>query len=285
VNKGSARLVNALSIDVEDYFQVSAFEDHIARTQWDTLPRRVEANTDRVLGLFDEFGAKATFFVLGWVAQRHRSLVRRIVEAGHELACHGYSHTRVCRQNRDEFRQDITDSKTLLEDIAGVAVRGYRAPSYSIDGRSLWALDELERAGYSYSSSIYPIRHDHYGMPGAPRFSFRPTQGHLIEIPITTVRVWNTNLPCGGGGYFRLLPYAVSRWAIRRVNAQDKQPCVFYFHPWEIDPNQPRQSRVGLKTRFRHYVNLGRMESRLRELLTDFSWNTMEKVFLTAASQ
>jgi polysaccharide deacetylase family protein (PEP-CTERM system associated) len=277
----AGRIVNALSVDVEDYFQVSAFEGVIERGQWETLPRRVAINTDKILDIFAEHKVKATFFVLGWVAQRHPELIRLITEQGHELASHGVSHTRVCNLSRAEFVNEIRSSKALLEDIAGVEVKGYRAPSYSIDRNTFWALDELRDAGYKYSSSIYPIKHDLYGIPDAPRFAFRPVEGDLVEIPITTIRLGSKNLPCGGGGYFRLFPYWLSRWAIRHINNVERQACVFYFHPWEIDPNQPRQSSLKLKTRFRHYINLGRMESRLHRLLSDFSWNTMESVFLS----
>lgn len=276
-------ITNAMTVDVEDYFQVSAFERNIDRAQWESLPCRVEANTDRILALFDEAGVKATFFTLGWVAERYPSLIRRIVAEGHELASHGYSHVRVTQQQPAEFREDIVRTKLLLEDIAGTAVLGYRAASYSIDASNLWALDELGEAGYVYSSSIYPVRHDLYGMPEAPRFAFRPRgdQG-LLEIPITTIRFRNKNLPCGGGGFFRLYPYAVSRWALRKLNEHEGQPGMFYFHPWEIDPEQPRQNGIGLKTRIRHYLNLGRMETRLRALLNDFSWDRMDCVFLDA---
>ena len=279
-----AGLKNAISVDVEDYFQVSAFEKHISRDSWEHLPRRVDVNTERVLELFEEHSVKGTFFVLGWVAERHPTLVRRIVDSGHELASHGFSHTRVTNQDPGTFRNDIRRTKKILEDTAGSEVTGYRAPSFSIDERTLWALKELEDAGYRYSSSIYPIRHDLYGMPEAPRFPFHPADGQLLEIPVTTVQVAGKNLPCGGGGYFRLLPYVVSRWAVRRVNADDRQPCVFYFHPWEIDPEQPRQHGIGLKARFRHYVNLGRMQARLRRLLSDFEWDRMDSVFLDAPS-
>lgn len=272
---------NAMTVDVEDYFQVSAFEPHIPRQSWDTLPRRVETNTERVLALFAERRVKATFFMLGWIAERHASLVRRIVAEGHELASHGYAHVRVTLQTRTDFRRDVSTTRTLLEDIGGVAVRGYRAASYSIGADNLWALEELEQAGYAYSSSIYPIRHDLYGMPGAPRFAFHPHGcGNLLEVPITTVKLFDRVFPCGGGGYFRLLPYPFSRWAIRRVNEQDGQPCVFYFHPWEIDPQQPRQNGIDLKTRVRHYLNLERMERRLKALLQDFQWDRMDRIFL-----
>jgi len=272
--------VNAMTVDVEDYFQVSAFEDVIDRHDWDRIPCRVEYNTDRILELFAEQDIRATFFTLGWVAERYPQLVRRIVESGHELASHGFSHIRVTRQSPGEFRQDILRSKALLEDTAGCAVRGYRAASYSIVSSTLWAHDQLHEAGYQYSSSIYPIRHDLYGIPGAPRFPYRNREQGLLEIPITTVTLLGGNFPCGGGGYFRLLPYSLSRWAMRHVNKKDGQPCVFYFHPWEIDPEQPRQSGIPWKTRFRHYLNLGRMRFRLQRLLADFSWDRMDSVFL-----
>lgn len=277
-------LRNAMTVDVEDYFQVSAFEPYIARRDWDSLPHRVEPNTQRVLDLFAAADIKATFFTLGWVAERYPQLVRRIVDEGHELACHGYQHVRVTQQTPAQFREDILHSKHLLEDQGGVAVQGYRAASYSIGADNLWALDELQRAGFAYSSSIYPIRHDLYGMPEAPRFAFRPDNaGGLLEVPVTTVQVFRRNFPCGGGGFFRLLPYAWFLWAMGRVNGRDGQSCVFYFHPWEIDPDQPRQTGIDFKTRARHYTNLGRMEGRLRRLLRDFRWDRMDRIFLTDA--
>ena len=271
---------NAMTIDVEDYFQVSAFEQHIPRDRWNTLPCRVESNVDRILALLDAENIKATFFTLGWIAERFPGTVRRIVDGGHELASHGYGHRRASDQSAEEFRQDVTRSKALLEDIGGKPVLGYRAPSFSIGVRNLWALDVLREAGYRYSSSIYPISHDHYGMPDAPRFAFYPRgRNGVLELPITTVRVMNKNLPSGGGGYFRLLPYPVSRWLIKRVNQEDRQPGIFYFHPWEIDAAQPRQAGLGIKTRFRHYVNLHRTEARLKALARDFRWGRMDDIF------
>jgi polysaccharide deacetylase family protein (PEP-CTERM system associated) len=274
-------IVNAMSIDVEDYFQVSAFAPHISRADWQRHECRVEANVDRILALLDGACTRATFFTLGWIAERHPQVVRRIVAQGHELASHGYAHLRASDQERADFIDDISSSKKLLEDIGGQAVRGYRAPSFSIDERNLWAFDCLAEAGYHYSSSIYPIRHDHYGMPNAPRFAHRI--GDILEIPATTVRAWQRNWPASGGGYFRLLPYPLSRWLIARVNEADRQPAVFYFHPWEVDPQQPRIPGIGVKTRLRHYVNLSHMESRLKSLLRDFRWGRMDEVFLAPA--
>jgi len=265
---------------VEDYFHVSAFASHIAREDWDRLPCRVERNVDAILAMLDQHKTHATYFMLGWVAERYPGLVRRIVEQGHELASHGYAHQRATGQSRKEFREDVTRAKALLEDIGRVAVQGYRAPSFSIGDSNLWALECLREAGYRYSSSIYPIRHDHYGMPGAPRFAFYPEGGKgLLELPVTTVKLFNHNLPAGGGGYFRLLPYSVSRWCLIRVNTVDRQSCIFYFHPWEIDPEQPRVRGVSTRTKFRHYLNLDRTEARLRRLLADFAWDRIDRVF------
>lgn len=271
--------VNAMTVDVEDYFQVSAFEPHIAPADWERMPARVADNTGRVLDLFAAAGVKATFFTLGWVAERFPALVRRIVAEGHELASHGYDHTRVVRQDAAAFRADVTRTKALLEDVAGHAVHGYRAASYSIGASNLWALDVLQEAGYRYSSSIYPIQHDLYGMPDAPRFAFRVKADGLLELPITSIDALGRRWPCGGGGYFRLFPYALSSWGLRRVNSRDRQPAIFYFHPWEIDPDQPRIAGIGLKTRVRHYLNLSRMEARLRRLVRDFRWDRMDRVF------
>ncbi|MCG3188173.1 MAG: hypothetical protein LKCHEGNO_00066 [Burkholderiaceae bacterium] len=271
---------NALTIDVEDYFQVSALAPYIDRRGWDQISCRVEANVDRALALLRDAGAQATFFTLGWVAQRYPAMVRRIVEHGHELASHGYGHDRVTDLSPAQFREDVVRAKRILEDTGSCPVLGYRAPSFSIGDANLWALDVLVEAGYRYSSSIYPIRHDHYGMPAAPRFAHRTASG-LLEIPMTTLRVMNRNLPSSGGGFFRLLPYTVSRWMIRRVNQRDHRPAVFYFHPWEIDPDQPRIDGVDLKTRFRHYLNLGRTEARLRRLLQDFHWGRMDTIFVS----
>lgn len=282
---GGGRLINAMSVDVEDYFQVQAFAGRVGREQWEGFEPRVERNTDRVLGVFDDAGVRATFFTLGWVAERHPALIRRMVDAGHELASHGFEHIRVFDQTPDAFRADVRRTKDLLEDIGGTEVRGYRAATFSIGESNTWAFDVLAEEGYAYSSSVYPVRHDLYGMPNAPRFRFRPKGANGIdEYPITTIRLFGRTLPCGGGGYFRLLPYAVSRWAMARVNRVDGQPCIFYFHPWEVDPEQPRVAGLSAKSRFRHYVNLDAMEGRLRRLTGDFAWDRVDRVFLDSAA-
>ena len=272
-------LVNALTVDVEDYFQVSAFAPHVPRSGWDQRECRVERNVDRILAMLDRHQIRATFFALGWIADRYPSLIRRIAQQGHEVASHGYGHQRVGDLGPEAFGEDVIRAKATLEDVTGVEVIGYRAPSFSIDARSLWAFDRLVGAGYRYSSSLYPIRHDHYGMPEAPRFA-HPVRDGLLEVPATTVQLFSRNVPSSGGGYFRLLPYAASRWMLRRVNAVDRKPAVFYFHPWEIDADQPRIAGIGHKTRFRHYVNIGRMERRLERLLGDFRWGRMDEIFL-----
>ena len=277
-------ITNALTIDVEDYFQVSAMAPYIRRDEWDSCECRVERNVDRILALLAAHDTRATFFTLGWIAERYPQLVRQIVDQGHELASHGYGHQRASDLGPEDFRDDIVRAKQLLEDIGGVAVQGYRAPSFSIGEGNLWAFDSLQQAGYRYSSSIYPIKHDHYGMPDAPRFA-HPRGDGLIEIPVTTLRLRGRNLPSSGGGYFRLLPYALSRWMIGKVNADDRKPAIFYFHPWEIDHGQPRVAGIDLKTRFRHYVNIGRMERRLDELLQDFRWGRMDDIFLGRADR
>lgn len=275
------KIRNAMTCDVEDYFQVSAFAPYIDRASWPTRECRVEANMERILALYERHGVRATFFTLGWIAERYPAMVRRIVAAGHELASHGYGHLRASDQSRAEFDNDIRSSKALLEDIGGQAVVGYRAPSFSIGHANLWALDALHEAGYKYSSSIYPIAHDHYGMPDAPRFAFYPNgPDGLLEVPITTVKMAGRNLPAGGGGYFRLLPYALSRWMMEKVNREDREPALFYFHPWEVDPGQPRPEGLGAKARFRHYINIDRMERRLECLARDFKWDRMDRIFL-----
>jgi len=272
-------LANALTIDVEDYFQVSAFAAHIDRSEWDRMPCRVERNIDLILFLLDAARANATFFTLGWVAERYPQVVRRIVDQGHEIASHGYSHRRATEQEPDDFFADIKLAKRLLEDISGQEVKGYRAPSFSVSKKNPWAFECIRDAGYRYSSSIYPVRHDHYGMPDAPRFPYQPLAG-LTEVPISTNQFFHTNVPAGGGGYFRLLPYGVSKWLITRVNRVDAKPAMFYFHPWELDPEQPRVSAAGWKSKFRHYVNLHQTEQRLKRLLSDFRWDRVDRVFL-----
>jgi polysaccharide deacetylase family protein (PEP-CTERM system associated) len=276
-------ITNALTIDVEDYFQVSAFAPYIGRHEWDSRECRVERNVARILDMLAQQQTRATFFTLGWVAERYPQLVRNIVAGGHELASHGYGHQRASDLSEAAFSDDITRAKKILEDISGAEVRGYRAPSFSIGVGNLWAFDSLARAGYQYSSSIYPIKHDHYGMPDSPRFAYRVSSG-MLEIPVTTLRVMNRNLPSSGGGYFRLLPYSLSRWMLRRVNREDRESAIFYFHPWEIDVGQPRVAGIDGKTRFRHYVNISRMESRLQSLLADFRWGRMDEIFLGPAA-
>lgn len=275
-------IVNALTVDVEDYFQVSALAPYIPRANWDRMQCRVERNVDLILRLFADANAKATFFTLGWVAERYPDLVRKIASEGHELASHGYGHLRASDQDPRQFYQDIASAKKLLEDLSGQKVRGYRAPSFSIGYSNPWAFDSILEAGYEYSSSVYPVKHDHYGMPDAPRFPYR-SRPRLVEVPVTTCRVFNRNVPAGGGGYFRLLPYAMSKWLIGRVNRLDQRPAMFYFHPWEVDPGQPRIKEANAKAKFRHYINLSRTESRLRRLLADFRWGRVDQVFLPIA--
>ena len=280
---GKRAVVNAMTIDVEDYFQVSAFAPYIDRARWDTIPCRVEANVDRILALLDEAGARATFFTLGWVAERYPALVRRISDAGHELASHGYGHLRATEQGKVEFLADIKLAKAILEDVSSRQVSGYRAPSFSVGRSNPWAFDCIANAGYRYSSSIYPIHHDHYGVPDAPRFAHEVLPG-LLEVPVATMRLLARNWPAGGGGYFRLLPYSCSRWFLNRVNAVDGQPATFYLHPWEFDPEQPRVAEASARARFRHYLNLERTADRMRRLLADFRWDRVDRVYLGAAA-
>lgn len=272
-------MLNALSVDVEDWFQVGAFENVIARRDWDRLPHRVERNSDAVLELFDKAGVKATFFTLGWVAERYPALVRRIVDAGHEIASHGWDHVRVFTMTPDAFRADLARTRAAIEHACGQAPRGYRAPSFSIDKRTPWAHRILAEEGYVYSSSVAPIRHDHYGWPEAPRFAFRPVGGsELMELPVTTVELAGRRMAAGGGGFFRLLPFRFSSWAIGRVNGTEARPAIFYFHPWEIDPNQPRVKHAPLKSRIRHYSNLSGMEGKLLKLLQEHEWGRTDAV-------
>jgi len=274
-------LHNAMTIDVEDYFQVSAFEPYIDKNTWDSIELRVEKNTHRILDVLAKFETKATFFTLGWVAERYPQLINRIISEGHELACHGYEHIRVTEQTPDQFRADIIRTKKILEDLGGKEILGYRAASYSINTENLWAHDILAEEGFKYSSSVYPVKHDLYGIPDAPRFSYQPIKGSdFLEIPISTIKFGQKNIPCGGGGFFRFYPYMFSKWAFHHINSSN-QSAIFYCHPWEIDPKQPRQEGLNFKTKFRHYLNLHKMEQRISCLLTDFNWDTMENVFLT----
>jgi polysaccharide deacetylase family protein (PEP-CTERM system associated) len=265
-----------MTVDVEDYFQVSAFDGVVPRNDWDRLESRVVANTTRVLDLFDQAGIKATFFVLGWVAQRYPALVRAIAGQRHEIASHGFNHQLIYTQTPDEFRDDVRRSKGTLEDITGCRIAGYRAPSFSIIKSSMWALDVLAEEGYLYDTSIFPVRHDRYGVPDAPRHSYQ-VPGGLLELPPSTVRISGTNLPIAGGGYFRLMPYTWTRWGIHRLNTRERRPAVFYLHPWEVDPEQPRFN-VGRATRVRHYYNLHRTADRLMQLMRDFTFGTAASV-------
>jgi polysaccharide deacetylase family protein (PEP-CTERM system associated) len=270
-------IVNGLSVDVEDWFQVGAFEDVIERDQWGGLVDRVDRNVREILDLFDEVEAKATFFTLGWVAQRHGALLREVAARGHEIASHGWDHRRVFTMDRASFAEDIRKAREAIEDASGSRVTGYRAPSFSIDQRTPWAFMELVEQGYAYSSSVAPVAHDHYGWPEAPRFAFKPLPwAPLIEIPVTTALFAGKRLAAGGGGFFRVLPYAFSRWAIRQVNRTEQRPAVFYFHPWEIDPGQPRVAGAPLKSRLRHYTKLDQMAPKLRQLIRDFAWGRMD---------
>lgn len=273
------QVVNAMTVDVEDYFQVQAFAHIVPREAWEGFGSRVEANTDRILAQFAAAGVHATFFTLGWVAERHPALVRRIVAQGHELASHGWDHTQVHTQDPETFRADITRTRALLEDVGGVRVTGYRAATFSIGARNLWAFRVLEETGHVYSSSVNPIAHDLYGMPDAPRSPFRPEGCTLWEIPMTTVRAFGRNWPCSGGGYFRLLPKGLYRAGLTRVNQEEGRPGIFYFHPWEVDPDQPRIEGCGWKSRIRHYTNLSRMAPSLDRVLREFRWDRMDRAF------
>lgn len=272
-------MINALSVDVEEWFQVGAFERTIGRSDWDGLASRVESNCAAVLDLFASAGVQATFFTLGWVAARHPSLIRRIHEAGHEVASHGWDHVRVFTMDARAFAHDLEISRKAIEDAAGAAITGYRAPSFSIDPRTPWAFEVLADQGFAYSSSVAPIAHDHYGWRAAPRFAFRPlAHSPLVEVPVTTVQLGQRRLAAGGGGFFRVLPYAFSRWAIDRVNRVDGRPAIFYFHPWEIDPAQPRVAGAPLRSRLRHYTGLQAMAGKLDRLCRDFAWGRMDQV-------
>lgn len=276
---------NALTFDIEEYFQVSAFEGVIDKKDWNTWESRVEFATNRILDLLETNSVRATFFTLGMVAEKHPALIQRIVTDGHELACHGYEHTRVTEQNREEFREDIRRSRGILEDIGGVRLDGYRAASFSINRANFWAFEEISAAGFSYSSSVYPVKHDLYGIPDAPRFPFQPISGNsLTEIPITTVRLFGRNFPAGGGGYFRLYPYEITKRLLKHFQLKDRASANMYFHPWEFDPDQPRPQGVNAKTKFRHYLNLKKSLDRLGQLMGDFSWSSMRDVYKDSIS-
>jgi len=272
-------IINALTIDVEDYFQVSAFSPYISRSNWENIECRVEKNIEVILEMLMRHGIKATFFILGWIAERYPSMVRKISSQGHEIASHGYGHERVTNLSKEDFLKDIKNSKRILEDISGTEVIGYRAPSFSIVEKNFWAFGLLADAGYRYSSSIYPIAHDHYGIPNFSRFPCK-IQENFLEVPISTLRILNKNLPSSGGGYFRLFPYFFSKWILNKFNEIEGKPVIFYFHPWELDFDQPRVFDVDLKTRFRHYVNISKMENRLDLLCNDFRWGRMDDIFL-----
>lgn len=278
-------VTNGLSVDIEDWFQVGAFEKSIRRDDWDALPSRVERNSDAVIDLFGRAGAKGTFFTLGWVAERCPELIRRIASAGHEVASHGWDHVRVFTMTPAQFREDLRRTRGVLEDLSGCHVVGYRAPSFSIDARTPWAHEILAEEGYAYSSSVAPVVHDHYGWPEAPRFAFRPVDGaDLIELPVTTARFGGRTIAAGGGGFFRLFPYGFSRWAIRQVNAEGR-PGIFYFHPWEIDPDQPRVKHAPLRSRLRHYARLSAMEAKLARAIGDFAWDRIDRVAAAEAAR
>ena len=277
ITEGS--ILNGMSVDIEDWFQVGAFETVIDRGDWEGYDCRVERNADAVIGLFERAGVKATFFILGWVADRYPKLIHRIAEAGHEIASHGYGHERVFTLTPEQFAANIDRTRKLLEDAGGVAVTGYRAPSFSIDQRTPWAHEILAEKGYGYSSSVAPVQSDHYGWPEAGRFAFRPVAGaDLIELPVTTAVFAGKRLAAGGGGWFRMFPYAFSKWAFGQVNGQDARPGIFYFHPWEIDPDQPRVANAPLKSKLRHYTNLAAMERKLERMLREFHWGRVDAV-------
>lgn len=279
-------IVNALSVDVEEWFQVGAFERTIDRSDWETIASRVVENCGTVLDLFAQAGVKGTFFTLGWVAARHPALIRRIHAEGHELASHGWDHARVFTLSPQAFAADLAASRRAIEDAAGVAITGYRAPSFSIDQRTPWAFEVLAEQGFAYSSSVAPIAHDHYGWRAAPRFAFRPLADHaLVEVPVTTAEFAGRRLAAGGGGFFRVLPYGFTRWAIDQVNTRDGRPAIFYFHPWEVDPDQPRVGHAPLRSRLRHYTGLAAMAGKLRRLTADFRWGRMDQVVVGEAAR
>ena len=274
---------NALTIDVEDYFQVSAFSNIINKKNWDEKECRIEKNIDNIISILDLKKIKATFFTLGWIAERYPSMIKKILMEGHELASHGYAHEKVSEISKSDFYQDVTRAKGILEDIGGKQINGYRAPSFSIAEKNFWAMEILSETGHRYSSSIYPVKHDHYGSPNAPRFPYK-VFSELLEVPPTTVKLFGRNFPASGGGYFRLLPYSISKKMLDHVNNSENKPVVFYFHPWEIDSHQPRISNLSIKTRFRHYKNIEKMEEKIKKLVEDFHWDRMDNIFLKKIS-
>jgi polysaccharide deacetylase family protein (PEP-CTERM system associated) len=279
-----SQIINAMTVDVEDYFHVSAFENTIAKADWEKTPLRVEQNTYRLLELFEKHNVKSTFFTLGWVAERCPNLIKAIVDQGHELASHGYAHQRITEMTKNDFVTDVVKSKNILEQLSGTEVIGYRAPSFSLNDTNTWVYEKLIELGFQYSSSTYPIQHDLYGVPNWPRFIHERSESvdgqKIIEIPIPTLRKNNINTGIGGGGYFRLYPYWLSKKRIDKFHQQEQKPYSFYFHPWEIDPEQPRVKDAPLKSKFRHYINLSRMEGKLERLLKDYKWDTMRSVYL-----
>ncbi len=274
---------NALTIDVEDYFQVSAFSNIINKKNWDEKECRIEKNIDNIISILDLKKIKATFFTLGWIAERYPSMIKKILMEGHELASHGYAHEKVSEISKSDFYQDVTRAKGILEDIGGKQINGYRAPSFSIAEKNFWAMEILSETGHRYSSSIYPVKHDHYGSPNAPRFPYK-VFSELLEVPPTTVKLFGRNFPASGGGYFRLLPYSISKKMLDHVNSSENKPVVFYFHPWEIDSHQPKISNLSIKTRFRHYKNIEKMEEKIKKLVEDFHWDRMDNIFLKKIS-
>lgn len=277
----SGTILNAITVDVEEHFQVSAFEEVVARDRWSEMASRVEANTDRLLELFDGEGVCGTFFVLGWVAERHRDLVRRIADAGHEIGSHGYSHRLIYRQTPEEFREETVRSRKILEDATGIAVDGYRAASFSIVRDNVWALDILAETGFRYDSSLFPVIHDRYGFRGIPRHPFRlrtPSGAPLAEVPPSTVSAGRASLPVAGGGYLRFYPFPLTRWAVGRLNRKEGMPANVYIHPWEVDPEQPRIRDASLRSRFRHYVNLDTTLDKVRKLLRTFRFGPLRQV-------
>ena len=277
--KNNNKIFNALTVDVEDYFQVSAFSKIIKKSDWNKIECRIEKNIDRILDILNSKEIKATFFTLGWIAEKYPSTILKIVSQGHEIASHGYDHDKVTEISKNDFYQDVYRAKNVLEDIAAKEIIGYRAPSFSINKKNLWALEILSKTGHRYSSSIYPVKHDHYGFPESPRFPYM-FQNEILEIPMTTVRFFDRNFPASGGGYFRLLPYPLSKWMINYVNTVEKKPVIFYFHPWEIDTSQPKIKGLNIKNKFRHYTNIKNMENKIISLTNDFNWDRVDNIFI-----